>query len=204
MSVSLVKGQKISLVKPGSGLSKLMVGLGWDEAQQKSGGFFGLFSAKAANIDCDASVILCGADGRVVSPNTKDNTIYFGNLRHPSGAIVHQGDNLTGAGEGDDEQIMVDLSRVPENIHKLVFVVNIYDAQTRNQHFGMIRNAFIRIVNTANNSELCRFNLTDDYSGMTGLIVGEIYRHNGEWKFNAVGQGVQNASRLDSLIKLYR
>ena len=201
MTVNLQKGQKISLVKPGSaGLKKIMVGLGWDEVQQKRG----FFAPKPRDIDCDASVILCGADGKLISQDTKKNCVYFGNLRHASGAIVHQGDNLTGAGEGDDEQIMVDLPGIPAEIDKLVFVVNIYDANVRNQHFGMIRNAFIRLVDLSSNTELCRFNLTEDYSGMTGLVVGEIYRRNGEWKFNAIGQGVANASRLASLINMYK
>jgi stress response protein SCP2 len=201
MAVNLTKGQKISLVKPGTaGLSRIMVGLGWDEVQQKRG----LFAPKPKDIDCDASVILCGADGKVVSPETNRCCIFFGNLRHPSGAIVHQGDNLTGAGEGDDEQIMVDLSMIPQEIQKLVFVVNIYDANVRGQHFGMIRNAFIRLVDLAGNNEICRFNLTEDYTGMTGLVVGEIYRRGGEWKFNAIGQGVAEASRLSSLVDLYR
>ena len=204
MSVNLQKGQKISLTKPGMGLSKVMVGLGWDEARPAATGLRALFAAKPADIDCDASAILCGANGKVIGNNARDCCIYFGNLRHPSGAIVHQGDNLTGAGEGDDEQIMVDLSKVPANIDKIVFVVNIYDANVRNQHFGMIRNAFIRLVDMSKNSEICRYNLSEDYNGMTGLIVGEIYRRDGEWKFNAIGQGVAKASRLDNLISLYR
>ena len=200
MSVSLQKGQKISLVKPGSaGLKKIMVGLGWDEVERKRS----FFAPKPADIDCDASVILCGADGKVVSNNTNDCLVYFGNKRHSSGAIVHQGDNLTGAGDGDDEQIMVDLPGIPTSIDKLVFVVNIYDAESRNQHFGLIRNAFIRIVDMSNNNEICRFNLSEDYSGKTGMIVGEMYRHDGEWKFNAIGQGVASASRLDALLRLY-
>ena len=201
MTVNLTKGQKISLVKPGTaGLSRIMVGLGWDEVQQKRG----LFAPKPKDIDCDASVILCGADGKLISQDTNQCCVYFGNLRHSSGAIVHQGDNLTGAGEGDDEQIMVDLQRIPPQIERLVFVVNIYDANVRGQHFGMIQNAFIRLVDMSNNTELCRFNLSEDYSGMTGMIVGEIYRRNGEWKFNAIGQGVANASRLASLINMYK
>ena len=201
MSINLKKGQKIDLTKADAGLRSVMVGLGWDEAPQR-GGFFGLNKPKP--IDCDASVILCGADGKVVDRNDiKKSCVYFGNLRHESGAIVHQGDNLTGAGEGDDEQIMVDLSRIPANIDRLVFVVNIYDAQARDQHFGMIRNAFIRLVNRANGEEICRFNLSEDYNGMTGLVVGEIYRRNGEWKFNAIGQPVRDASRLMSLVNLY-
>ena len=200
MTVNLIKGQKISLVKPGSGLKKILVGLGWDEVQPKR--FF--LAPKPKDIDCDASVLLCGADGKLVSGDVKKCCVYFGNLRHDSGAIVHQGDNLTGAGEGDDEQIMVDLSKLPANVEKLVFVVNIYDASVRNQHFGMIRNAFIRLMDVNANSELCRFNLTEDYSGMTGVIVGEIYRRNGEWKFNAIGQGVAEASRLASLLNMYK
>ncbi len=200
MSVNLKKGEKISLVKPGSGLKKVRVGLGWDEAPRKHG----LFAPKPRDIDCDASVILCGEDGRTVSQDINGCCVYFGNLRHSSGAIVHAGDNLTGGGEGDDEQITVDLSLIPPGIARLVFVVNIYDAGVRRQHFGMIRNAFIRLVDLGGNTEICRFNLTEDYTGMTGLVVGEIYRRGGEWKFNAIGQGVAEASRLSSLVDLYR
>ena len=200
MSVNLKKGEKISLVKPGGGLKRVRVGLGWDEAPRK----WGLFSMKTADIDCDASVILCGEDGRVISDDANRCCVYFGNLRDASGSIVHAGDNLTGGGEGDDEQITVDLSRVPADIARLVFVVNSYDANVRKQHFGMIKNAFIRLVDLGNNTEICRFNLTEDYTGMTGLVVGEIYRRSGEWKFNAVGQGVAEASRLSSLVDLYR
>ena len=199
MAINLQKGQKIDLTKHGQGLRAVMVGLGWDEAQPS--GFFGLF--KSQPIDCDASVILCGADGKVIDRDINRSVVYFGNLRHESDAIIHQGDNLTGAGEGDDEQIMVDLTRVPKNIERMVFVVNIYDANVRNQHFGMIRNAFIRLVDMEKRTEICRYNLTENYSGMTGLVVGEIYRKNGEWKFNAVGQPVREASRLQSLINLY-
>lgn len=204
MSINLQKGQKIDLTKGGTGLRSIMVGLGWDEAQQV-GGLKALFSGPAKSIDCDASVILCGPDGRIVNPgNINDTLIYFGNLRHASGAIVHMGDNLTGGGDGDDEQIMIDLPRVPANIERMIFVVNIYDARSKNQHFGMINNAFIRLVNNDTRSEICRFNLTENYSGMTGLVVGEIYKRNGEWKFNAIGQGVQEASRLQSLVDMYR
>lgn len=202
MAINLQKGQKIDLTKGGAGgagLRRVMVGLGWDEAPQKRG----FFAPKPQPIDCDASVILCGANGKIVSTDVKQCCVYFGNLRHYSGAIVHQGDNLTGAGEGDDEQIMVDLTAVPANIEKMVFVVNIYDARARNQHFGLIRNAFIRLVDMEGRTEICRFNLSENYTGMTGLVVGEIYKKNGTWKFNAVGQPVQEASRLDALIRLY-
>ena len=204
MAVNLVKGQKVSLVKESPGLRNLRVGLGWDEAEQKRGLFASLFGAKNADIDCDASVILCGADGKVISEAIKACVVYFGTLVHPSGAIRHAGDNLTGSGEGDDEQIAIDVQRLPANVQKLVFVVNIYEAKARGQHFGMIRNAFIRLVDRSNGSEICRFNLTEDYSGMTGLVVGEIYLRGGEWKFNAIGQGVANASRLSNLIDMYK
>lgn len=200
MGINLQKGQKIDLTKGGGGLHQVMVGLGWDEAEQPRG----FFAPKPQPIDCDASAILCGANGRIVGNDISQCCVYFGNLRHPSGAIVHQGDNLTGAGDGDDEQIMVNLPMVPSQVDKIVFVVNIYDARKRNQHFGLIRNAFIRLVDMDHHTEICRFNLSENYNNMTGLVVGEIYRKNGEWKFNAIGQPVQEASRLDSLIQLYR
>ncbi len=205
MSVSLQKGQKISLKKSdGSGLKNVMVGLGWDEAQQTAKGWRALFSAKPQDIDCDASVILCGENGKLVSSSIKETLVYYGNLRHSSGAVSHQGDNLTGGGAGDSEQIMIDLQKLPSNVFKLVFVVNIYDADIRKQHFGMIKNAFIRIVDMSSKTEICRFNLTEDYSGKTGMVVGEIYKNEGEWKFNAIGQGVINASRVDKLVQMYR
>ena len=138
-----------------------------------------------------------------ISNDVKQNCVYFGNLRHSSGAIIHQGDNLTGAGEGDDEQILVNLSKIPADVHKLVFVVNLYDAKSKNQHFGMIRNAYIHLADMEKANEICRFNLSENYNEMTGLVVGEIYRKDGEWKFNAIGQGIKEASRLQSLLKLY-
>ena len=196
MSISLQKGQKVSLTKEGKeGLDKVIVGLGWDEAKSGGkGGLFGsLFSAPTQNIDCDASAIMLKngklADGKDV--------IYFGNLQHTSGAVKHMGDNLTGAGEGDDEQIMIELSRVPAEYDRIVFVVNIYQAVQRHQHFGMIQNAFIRIVDARNRQELCKFNLSENYSGMTAMIFGEAYRQNGEWKFNAVGQATTDPALPD-------
>lgn len=200
MAINLQKGQKINLTKSGGGLRSVMVGLGWDEAEQKRG----FFAPKPQAIDCDASVILCGANGKLLNPNNiSESCVYFGNLRDRSDSIIHQGDNLTGAGEGDDEQIMVNLSRVPAYIDKMVFVVNIYDARVRKQHFGLIRNAFIRLVDMDKSQEICRFNLSENYDNMTGMIVGEIYRRNGEWKFNAIGQPVAEASRLGSILKMY-
>ncbi|MBD5528922.1 MAG: TerD family protein [Lachnospiraceae bacterium] len=184
MSVSLQKGQKVSLSKDNAGLSKVIVGLGWDEVKVKTG----FFAPKPQPIDCDASALAL-INGKLVY---KEDIVYYGNLRHPSGTIEHMGDNLTGAGDGDDEQIVVDLARIPAQYDKIVLVVNIYQAVQRNQHFGMIQNAFIRLVNANNNVEMCKYSLTDNYSGMTAMIFGEIYRHNGEWKFNAVGQGTND------------
>lgn len=182
MSVSLQKGQKVSLSKDNAGLSKVVVGLGWDEVKRSKGG---LFAPKPKPIDCDASALLLQG-GRLVS---NEDIIYFGNLTHKSGTVKHMGDNLTGAGEGDDEQIIVDLASVPAEYDKIVIVVNIYQAVERNQNFGLIENAFIRLVDGRNNIEMCKYNLTENYAGMTAMIFGEIYRHNGEWKFSAIGQG---------------
>ncbi len=186
MSISLQKGQKVNLSKDNAGLSKVVIGLGWDEVERKRG----LFAPKPQEIDCDASALLLSG-GKVTR---KEDLVFFGNLRHDSGAIQHMGDNLTGAGEGDDEQIVVDLSRIPAQYDRIVIVVNIYQAVERRQHFGMIRNAFIRLVDDRNNNEMCKYNLTEDYSGMTAMVFGEVYRHNGEWKFNAIGQGTNDRS----------
>lgn len=181
MSVSLQKGQKVSLSKDNAGLSKVIIGLGWDEVARPRG----FFAPKPQPIDCDASALLL-KNGRLTD---KADIVYFGNLRHKSGTVQHMGDNLTGAGEGDDEQIVVDLSRMPSEYDRIVLVVNIYHAVNRKQHFGMIQNAFIRLVDGRTNREMCKYNLTENYSGMTAMIFGEVYRHNGEWKFNAIGQG---------------
>jgi stress response protein SCP2 len=188
MSVSLQKGQKVSLSKGNDGLNKVVVGLGWDEAP-RGGGLFGALFAPAP-IDCDASAIML-RNGKLV--DTKD-IVYFGNLKHRSGTVMHMGDNLTGAGDGDDEQIVIDLARVPAEYDRIVMVVNIYQAAQRKQSFGMIRNAFIRIVDGRNNMEMCKYNLSENYDGMTAMIFGEVYRHNGEWKFNAIGQGTTDNS----------
>ena len=192
MSVSLQKGQKVNLSKDNAGLAKVIVGLGWDEAKPSGGGgggfFATLFGGAATThqaIDCDASAIML-KNGKFVD---RTDLVYFGNLKHKSGTVNHMGANLTGEGEGDDEQIVIDLSRVPAEYDKIVIVVNIYQAVQRKQHFGMIENAFIRLVDARNNKEMCKYNLTENYSGMTAMIFGEIYRHNGEWKFNAMGNG---------------
>ena len=183
MSISLQKGQKVSLTKDNAGLSRVVVGLGWDEVKQKKG----LFAPKPQPIDCDASALL------LVSGKLVDNrdVVYYGNLKHMTGTVQHMGDNLTGAGAGDDEQIIVDLSRVPDQYDKIVIVVTIYQAVQKGQHFDLIENAYIRLVNAANNTEMCKYNLSENYSGMTAMIFGEIYRHGGEWKFNAIGSGFQ-------------
>lgn len=202
MAINLQKGQRVDLTKGNPGLSKVLVGLGWDPVKSGGGGglFGGLFGGGgAANVDCDASVIMLGANDKL--QNNKD-VIYFGNLRSSDGSVQHSGDNLTGDGDGDDEQIMIDLSRIPANIQKLVFVVNIYDCVKRKQHFGMIQNAFIRIVNPTNNQELIHYNLTDNYSGLTCLVTGEMYRHGNDWKFAAVGSGTTAAS-LSEVVRSY-
>lgn len=184
MAISLQRGQKVNLSKDNAGLDRIVVGLGWDEVQQRRG----LFAPKPQAIDCDASAIMLRG-GKLLD---KDDVVYFGNLRHRSGTVQHMGDNLTGAGEGDDEQIIIDLSSVPAEYDRIVIVVNIYQAVQRGQHFGMIRNAFIRLVDARNNKEMCKYDLTENYSGMTAMIFGEVYRHQGEWKFSAIGQGTND------------
>lgn len=200
MSINLQKGQKVSLSKDNAGLARVIVGLGWDEVQKSSGGLLrGLFGGNASQaIDCDASAIML-KNGKMMGI---DDLVYFGNLNHKSGTVIHQGDNLTGAGDGDDEQIIIDLSRIPKEYDKIVIVVNIYDAVKKHQHFGMIENAFIRLVDARNNKEMCKYNLTDNYSGMTAMIFGEVYRYNGEWKFSAIGQGTSDPGLVE-LCKRY-
>ena len=181
MSVNLQKGQKVELRKQDGGtLRRVMVGLGWDEVKRTHG----LFAPKPQDIDCDASAFVC-CHGKLVS---NEDVVYFHNLRHSSGAVRHMGDNLTGAGEGDDEQILVDLFDLPEQYDKIVFVVNIYQAAQRKQHFGMIQNAFIRICDAETNQELCKYNLSENYDDMTAMVFGELYLYKGQWKFNAIGQ----------------
>lgn len=196
MSVNLSKGQKVNLSKQSYGLSKVMVGLGWDEVQQGTG-FFGMFKAKPEDIDCDAFAILLGYDGHLLNHATrlKECTVFFGNLQWPDGSIQHMGDNLTGAGDGDDEQIFVDLSRVPTEVGSIVFAVNIYEAFKRNQHFGMIRNAFIRVVDYERHAELCRFNLNENYMNQTALVAGALTRTENGWEFITDGA----AARVESL-----
>lgn len=178
MPVSLQKGQKVSLTKGNPGLNKVVVGLGWDVNQFDTGGAF----------DLDAAAFLLADTGKVT--RTED-FVFYGNLTHPSGAVQHLGDNLTGVGAGDDEQIKIDLSQVPANISKVAFTVTIYEAETRRQNFGQINNAFIRIYNEENGEELLRYDLGEDFSIETAAVFGELYKNNGEWKFNAIGSGYQ-------------
>lgn len=183
MGVSLTKGGNVSLTKQAgtAGLTAVTVGLGWD-----------VRTTAGADFDLDASAIDAGADGKVAS---NEHFVFFNNLRSPEGAIEHTGDNLTGAGEGDDEQIKVNLAVVPTTIEKIVVPVSIYDAENRKQSFGQVRNAFIRIVNQADNAELARYDLSEDASTETAMIFGELYRSGAEWKFRAIGQGYASGLR---------
>lgn len=178
MPISLQKGQKVDLTKGNPTLKHVLVGLGWD-VNRYDGGFA---------FDLDASAFLLGANGQ--TPNT-DAFIFYGNLKHPSGAVEHMGDNLTGEGDGDDEQILVDLTKIPDSIEKIAFTVTIYEAEERRQNFGQVDNSFIRIVDNDTGKELIRYDLSEDFSIETAIVVGEIYRHGGGWKFNAVGSGFQ-------------
>jgi len=187
MAVNLQKGQKVELRKSNGGdLTKVMVGLGWDEIKQTKGFFL---KKNTQEIDCDATALLL-QNGKFVS---SADMIYFGNLTHESGTVRHMGDNLTGEGEGDDEQIAVDLQHLPKVYDRIVFVVNIFQAKARGQHFGMLQNAFIRICDD-NGQELCKYDLNENYNGMTAMVFGELYRHNDAWKFNAIGQATQDQS----------
>lgn len=185
MSVNLQKGQKVDLTKGNASLKWVRVGLGWDESKKQPSFLKKNDDIDTEDFDCDASAFLLDESGAVTK---KEDIVYFGNLRHKSGCVSHQGDNLTGGGNGDDEQILVNLRDLPQNYQKVVFVVNIYKANERKQHFGMIENAFIRIVDAESEKELCIYNLSENYDNMTAMVFGEVYRKNGEWKFNAIGQ----------------
>ena len=183
MGVSLIKGGNVSLTKQAgtAGLSAVTVGLGWDVRSTDGAGF-----------DLDASAIGVDANGKVLSDQ---HFVFFGNLTSPDGSIEHTGDNLTGEGDGDDEQIKVNLASIPAGMDKIVFPVSIYDADSRQQNFGQVRNAFIRIVNQAGEAELARYDLTEDASTETAMVFGELYRSGAEWKFRAVGQGYASGLR---------
>ncbi|MDX6328033.1 MAG: tellurium resistance protein TerD [Streptomycetaceae bacterium] len=175
MGVTLSKGGNVSLSKEAPGLTAVVVGLGWD-----------VRTTTGADYDLDASALLCGADGKVLSDQ---HFVFFNNLASPDRSVEHSGDNLTGGGDGDDEQIKVNLATVAAQVERIAFPVSIYDAEKRGQSFGQVRNAFIRIVNQADSRELARYDLTEDASTETAMIFGELYRHGTEWKFRAIGQG---------------
>lgn len=195
--VNLKKGQKISLEKKdGKPLKHAMVGLGWDPADNSSGGFFSAFTD---NIDLDAMAFIC-TNGKL---QDRKDIVCFTNLKHYSNAVKHMGDNLTGDGEGDDEQIFVDLERLPAHYDRIVFAVNIFHFFKTKQHFGMIKNAFIRICDNDNGKELCRYNLSDNYDGMKAVIFGELYRLGGKWLFKPIGQGTTDDS-IEEVASRYR
>ncbi len=178
MGVSLQKGQKVSINKGNPSAQKFMVGIGWDLNRYDTGGAF----------DLDSVAFLITESGKV---SKQEDFVFFGNLLHPSGAVTHLGDNLTGEGQGDDEQIQIDLSKIPANIQRIVFAVTIYDAEGRRQNFGQVSNAFVRIVDENKQEELLRYDLGEDFSIETAAVFGELYRYNDEWKFNAIGSGYQ-------------
>ncbi|MBZ9686999.1 TerD family protein [Clostridium estertheticum] len=178
MAVSLKKGQKVDLTKTNPGLKKVLIGLGWDTNKYDGGSDF----------DLDSAAFLLGENGKVSGDG---DFIFYNNLNHASNSVNHLGDNLTGNGDGDDEQLKVDLSVVPQNVTKIDFTVTINDAETRKQNFGQVSNAFIRICNEETGAELIRYDLGEDYSIETAVIVAELYRNGAEWKFNAIGSGFE-------------
>ena len=200
LAINLQKGQKIDLKKSdGSALTKVVIGLGW-KTRGAGGGFLSsLFGGSDAEYDLDASVFLC-RDGKLTDSG---DIVYYGHLKHASGAVVHHGDNLVGGdGVEDDEQITVDLQRVPSEYDRLVFVVNIYKCRSRSQHFGQVHDAFMRVVDDRG-AEFCRYNLTEKLDGQTAMVFGEVYRRNGEWRFSAVGQGTNDES-IDDLARRFK
>ncbi len=180
--ISLAKGQKTDLTKGRPGLSKLMVGLGWDINKYDG----------QADFDLDAAAFLLGSNGKVQSDS---DFVFYNAPKHSSNSVQHMGDNRTGAGDGDDEIIRIDLAKVPANVEKIDFTVTIHEAEERKQNFGQVSNAFIRIVDDSNGEELIRYDLTEDFSVETALVVGELYRHSGEWKFSAIGSGFKGGLR---------
>jgi tellurium resistance protein TerD len=189
VAVSLTKGGNVSLTKEAgaAGLTAVTVGLGWD-----------IRTTTGADFDLDASAIACGTDAKALSDK---HFVFFNNLTSPDGTIEHTGDNLTGEGEGDDEQVKVALAAVAPDVDRIVFPVSIYDADVRGQSFGQVRNAFIRVVNQINGAELARYDLTEDASTETAMVFGEVYRNGAEWKFRAIGQGY--ASGLAGIARDY-
>ncbi|MFJ9036013.1 TerD family protein [Streptomyces sp. NPDC102406] len=181
MGVSLSKGGNVSLSKEAPGLTAVVVGLGWD-----------VRTTTGTDFDLDASAILVNAQGKV---RNDQDFVFFNNLKSADGSVEHTGDNTTGEGEGDDEQVKVDLAAVPADVDKIVFPVSIYDAENRQQSFGQVRNAFIRVVNQTGGAEIARYDLSEDASTETAMVFGELYRNGAEWKFRAVGQGYASGLR---------
>ena len=175
MAVSLSKGQNVSLSKTDPSLKHILIGLGWDAR-----------SSDGQDFDLDASVFMTAESGRVPSD---DYFVFYNQLKSPCGSVQHTGDNLTGDGDGDDESVIVELEKVPANIKSLFVTVTIHDAERRRQNFGQVSNAFVRLVNHETGQEVLRFDLSEDYSTETAMVFGEVYRHNGDWKFRAIGQG---------------
>ena len=188
MPISLKKGQKVSLTKGNPGIKNVVVGLGWDTNAYDTGSDF----------DLDAAAFCLTDSGKVSSQN---DFVFFGNLNHQSGAVSHLGDNLTGAGDGDDEQIKIDLSKIPAEITKIAFTVTIYEAEARRQNFGQVSNAFVRIFDENTGEELLRYDLGEDFSIETAVVFGELYKNADEWKFNAIGSGYQGG--LAALCNMY-
>jgi tellurium resistance protein TerD len=178
MAISLKKGQKVDLTKTNPGLTNVIVGLGWDTNKYDGGAAF----------DLDAAAFLVGSNGKVSADN---DFIFYNNPKDSAGSVTHLGDNKTGEGEGDDEQIRIELNKVPASVEKINFTVTIHEAVERSQNFGQVSNAFIRILNENNNEELIRYDLSEDYSIETAVVVAELYRNNNEWKFSAVGSGFE-------------
>lgn len=178
MPISLKKGQRVDLTKTNPGLKEICVGLGWDVNKYDGGSSF----------DLDTAAFLLSENDKV---RQQGDFVFYGNLSHESGAVVHQGDNLTGEGDGDDEQIMIDLSKVPADIQKIAFTATIYEAEERRQNFGQVSNAYIRVIDSVNKKELIRYDLGEDFSIETAVVVGELYRNGSEWKFNAIGSGFE-------------
>jgi tellurium resistance protein TerD len=187
MTVSLAKGGNVSLSKEAPGLTKVSVGLGWDNR-----------ATDGAAFDLDAVCYLLNDSGKVRADN---DFIFYNNLTGGDGSVQHMGDNLTGEGEGDDEQVQFDLSKIPADVTKVAIAVTIHDATERSQNFGQVSNAFIRVVNMGDNAEIARFDLSEDFSTETAIIFGELYRHNNEWKFKAIAQGF--ADGLAGLARSY-
>ena len=176
MGINLGKGERINLSKEAPSLKKVGVGLGWDTNSTDTG----------LDFDLDASIFMLGANGKIP---TEKNFVFYNNLTSPDGGVKHTGDNLTGDGDGDDETIFVELAKVDAAINELVFVVTIHEAEKRKQNFGQVRNSYIRIYNAVTQEEICKYELGEDFSVETGVEFGRLYKRNGQWKFEAIGQG---------------